>query len=140
MPEDRPACYTIAEAVKRLERDRKTVKAWMANGRLSVVAADDPRNPLSEPLLLAEDVDAAAERGVVLLRPAPPATDTFPLPASDQDWYRRENQQLSTRVEVLEHELAAVRAELTMERHRRRRLLEGLIDDLAEVDRTVDAH
>lgn len=135
---DRPACYSVTEAAKRLNRDPKTVKAWMARGRLAVVAADDPRNPLGEPLLLAEDVDAAAERSVVLLRPEPSTGDALPSSA-DQDWYRRENQQLSTRVEVLEERLAATRAELAAERRRHRRLLEGLVADLAADDEVVDA-
>jgi hypothetical protein len=139
MPEERPACYTVVEAARRLARDPKTVRAWMANGRLTAVADDDERNPTGEVLLLAEDVDAAADRAVVLLRPAPPAAaDPFPAP-SDQDWYRRENQQLSTRVEVLERDLAATRAELTAERRRRRRLLEAMADDLADDDTAADA-
>lgn len=128
---NRVACYTVADAVKRLQRDPKTVRAWMARGRLTVIPPDDARNPLGEPLLLAEDVDAAVDGNRVLLRP-----ESLPLPHPELEsletveFMRRENQLLSSTVEMLQRDLVAARAELDRRRHQQRRLLEAMLSAL----------
>lgn len=132
MAGSRVECYTVAEAARRLDRDAKTVRAWMARGRLSVVSPDDPRNPVGEPLVLAEEVDAAADGNRILLRPPP----SSPHPEVDglegAEWLRRENRMLTSTVEMLQRELAQARADLARERAQRRRLLEAMMADLDE--------
>lgn len=136
MASNRVECFTFADAVKRLGRDPKTVKAWMAKGRLTVIDPNDPSNPVGEPLLLAEEVEAAANGNRILLRPTEPArpdpagAGSAPGPDVAIEALRRENQLLSTQVELLQAQLVAAHEALDRERAQRRTLLEAMIQDL----------